>query len=302
MNNLMKRAGTRPAPTGLLLIASAVIFNGCAAGGALLQVASVAAGGNQQLASAGKSVSRAGETQEFTPEQKYYTGRTVAADLLQSEKPSSDTDLEKYVGKVGQTLAMGSGLGELPQGWHFILIEGDEPNAYACPGGLIFVSKGLVKMCESEDELAGVLAHEVSHIALDHPIQAISSANMKSALGSLASYGLGAAAQSSGVKGGDLANLTKSFDMVVGEVSKVVAHGYDRGKESDADKAAVQLLIETGYDPRGLKRILEKMGAGSKSHGDPKKRAADVDQIAYESEPVPSTLAARTERFKSNLK
>src|SRR5581483_1660979 len=108
---------------------------------------------------------------------KYYTGRTVAADLLTSEKASDDTDLEKYVGRVGQTLAMGSGLGDLPQGWHFILIEDAEPNAFACPGGLIFVSKGLVKLCSSEDELAGALAHEISHIVLDHPIQAISAAN-----------------------------------------------------------------------------------------------------------------------------
>jgi predicted Zn-dependent protease len=193
-------------------------------------------------------------------------------------------------------------MGELPEGWHFILIEGDEPNAYACPGGLIFVSKGLVNLCESEDELAGVLAHEIAHIALDHPIKAISAANMKSALGSLAAYGLGAAAQSQGVKGGDLATLSKSFDRGVGEVGKVVASGYDRDKEAEADKAAVQLLAESGFDPRGLKRILEKLKPGSRSHGDPKKRAASVEQAAFALEPVPSTLAGRTERFKSNAK
>ena len=106
----------------LALPAAALIFGGCAAVGAGLQVASMATG-NKGLADAGKSVSRAGETEDFTPEQKYYTGRTVAADLLLSEKPSDDAKLEAYVGKVGQTLALGSGMGELPQGWHFILLE-----------------------------------------------------------------------------------------------------------------------------------------------------------------------------------
>lgn len=302
MKNKMSRAGMNPAPTGIALILIAFTFSGCAAGGVLLQVASVAAGGNQQLANAGKSMSRAGETEEFTPEQKYYTGRTVAADLLLSEKASSDTALEKYVGKVGQTLAMGCGMGDLPQGWHFILTEGAEPDAFACPGGIIFVSKGLVALCETEDELAGALAHEISHVALDHPIKAISAANSKAALSSLASFGLGAAAQSTGMKGGDLASLTNSFDMVVGEVGKAVSHGYDRDKEGEADKAAVHLLTETGYDPRGLKKVLLKLTKGDHSHGDPKARAAAVENEAYEAEPVPTTLAARTERFKAATK
>jgi predicted Zn-dependent protease len=276
------------------------LLGGCAAGGALLQVASVATG-NKQLADAGKSMSRAGETEEFTPEQKYYTGRTVAADLLTGEKASDDVELEKYVGRVGQTLAMGCGMGELPQGWHFILLDDAEPNAFACPGGIIFVSKGLVKLCSNEDELAGALAHEVSHIALDHPIQAISAANTKAALGSLASFGLSLAAKNSGADAGSLSSLTNAFDGVVKEVGKAVSHGYDRDKEAAADKAAVQLLVETGYDPRGLKRLLEKLTQTDHSHGDPKQRAAAVEAAAYEAEPVPSLLAARTERFKSNI-
>jgi predicted Zn-dependent protease len=271
-------------------------LGGCAVMGAGMQVAG-ALTGQQQLADAGKSVGRAGETEEFTPEQKYYTGRTVAADLLASEKASDNTELEKYVGRVGQTLAMGSGLGDLPNGWHFILIEDSEPNAFACPGGIILVSTGLVKTCESEDELAGALAHEICHVSLDHPIKSISAANTKAALVSLAQWGVSKAAQ-----GEQLKSLTSTFDGVVKAVGQSVGHGYDKDKEFEADKAAVQLLSETGYDPRGLKRLLLKLKITDHSHGDPKTRAEAVEQAAYELEPVPEMLAARTERFKENVK
>lgn len=159
------------------------------------------------------------------------------------------------------------------------------------------MSKGLVKLCSNEDELAGVMAHEIAHIALNHPMAAISAANTKAAFGALASYGI-----SQAVKGSDLENLTGAFDGVVKEVGKAVSHGYDRGKEAEADKAAVGMLAEAGYNPRGLKAVLEKLKAGGHSHGDPKKRAEAVEAETLTVEPAPKTLAARTDRFKANVK
>lgn len=272
--------------------------------GALTSCATVGTGleiaggliGQKTLASAGKSVARVSEVENFGPEEKYYTGRTVAAQLLQGEKVSTDISLEAYVGRVGNCVALASGMAELPHGWHFILLQETEPNAYACPGGLIFVSQGLVKLCQSEDELAGALAHEISHIALDHPITAISAANKKAALMSLAEFGLAEA-----TKGKDLQDLTQSFDSVVKEVGQAVSHGYDRGKEAEADQAAVGMLVELGYDPRGLKRVLERLKAGDKSHGDPQVRARAVGTAAYALEPVPAVLPERTARFKAAL-
>ncbi len=288
-----------------LACAAALVFSGCAAvGGGLQAVSGLNVGGVNLsgLNSVGKNVSRAGETEDFTPEQKYYTGRTVAADLLTREKPSDKAALEAYVGKIGQTLALGCGLGDLPGGgWHFILIQGQEPEAYSCPGGIIFVSEGLVKFCENEDELAGALAHEIEHIALDHPIKAISAANRKAALAGLSSWGLSAAAQSQGVDGGNLANLTQAFDGVVKEVANSASHGYDRDKEAEADAAAVELLVETGYDPRGLEHLLSRLPMGDHSHGDPKARALAVEKVAYEAEPVPKTAPERSARFAAML-
>ncbi len=268
---------------------------GCASVGDLMVVGANLSG-QKQLQGAAKSYKRGQEVNEFTPEQKYYTGRTVAATLLTSAKASDDSALEAYVGQVGQTLAGASGLGELPEGWHFMLLDGVDPDAFACPGGLIFVSKGLIKLCQNEDDLAGVLAHEIAHVALDHPIKSISSANTMAALSQLAAFGLEKA-----VAGKQLGDTTKAFDGVVKSVAKGVSHGYDRDKESEADLAAVHMLIETGYDPRGLKRVLERLTKGDHSHGDPSNRAKAVEAEAFKSEPVPKSLAARSSRFNKNL-
>lgn len=276
---------------------------GCAATGALMQ----ATGGamnmqgkgdmGKSLMSAGKSFQRVAEVEDFTEEEKYYTGRSVVANVLAGSKLSTNLDLERYVGEVGQTVAQASGKEGLPEGWHFVLLADSAPDAYAAPGGIIMVSEGLVKLCQSEDELAGVLAHEVAHISIDHPTQAISAANKKAALSSLAQFGFAAASQDKeGLKA-----MSGQFGKVVNDVAKGVGQGYDRTKEKEADKEAVRMLTELGYDPRGLKRVLERLQKGSKSHGDPKERAKLVEQAAYEAEPVPKELDVRNARFKKAL-
>jgi predicted Zn-dependent protease len=278
----------------LLLSMGAVLLGGCAGMGQVMEIAGNASG-QKGLASAGKSIKRVAETEEFNDEEKYYTGRGVAASMLAGEPASSKVQLEHYIGEVGQTVVQASGKSELPNGWHFMLLEDKQPNAFACPGGLIFVSEGLVALCENEDDLAGVLAHEVAHVALDHPMQAISASNKKAALVGLADF-----AYSKATEGKDNAKLLKGqFNDVVKDVAAGVTHGYDRNKEKEADLAAVKMLAEVGYDPRGLKRVLQRLTKGDSSHGDPAQRAKDVETVAYESEPVPKTLAERTERFKN---
>ena len=279
-----------------LLLLAALALSGCATTGALMEAYGNVSG-QKDLANAGKNFKRSAEVTEFSEDEKYYTGRTVAANLLAGEDASENDDLEAYVGKVGQTVALASGKATLPHGWHFMLLKGDEPNAFACPGGLIFVSEGLVKLCESEDELAGVLAHEISHVAIDHPMQAISASNRTAAFASLASF-----AYSKATEGKEGAHeMTGQFNNVVKDVAKGVTHGYDKGKEKEADANAVKILVETGYDPRGLKRVLGRLKKSDSSHGDPQVRAQDVEALAYESEPVPKMLESRTARFKKAL-
>jgi predicted Zn-dependent protease len=269
---------------------------GCAAAGTLMEVAGNVSG-QKNLAAAGSSFKRVAEVEDFSEEQKLYTGRGVAANLLAGIPLSTDTEAEAYLGKVGQTLAQASGKANLPGGWHFVLIQGADPDAFASPGGIILVSEGLLKLCESEDELAGVLAHEVAHVSLDHPMQAINAANRKNALVSLGSFAYDKATE--GKKGYQM--MSGQFSAVLKDVGKAVAQGYDRDKEKEADAESVRICAELGYDPRGLKRVLERLKKGDHSHGDPAERAKKVEEIAYALEPVPHEDAVRTERFKKAL-
>lgn len=287
------------------IVSLAALLGGCATAGSLLEIGGKAmamqggsnAGIGKSLSSAGGSMKRVAEVDDFSEEEKYYTGRSVAASLLAGQELSADEKLQAYISQVGQTVALASGKEDLAAGWHFVLLKGETPDAFAAPGGIILVTEGLVKSCESEDELAGVLAHEVAHISIDHPTQAISATNKKNAVASLLQAGAQAATKDQ--KGTQL--LAGQFGAVVKDVAKGVTQGYDRKKEKEADAEAVRLLVDLGYDPRGLKRVLERMKKGSKSHGDPAERAKLVEQAAYEAEPVPMLRAARTERFKKAL-
>ena len=267
-------------------------FTGCAALGTVAEVYGNATG-DQTLAGAGASLKRSAETSDFTEEEKVYTGRSVAANLLATEALSDRLKTERYVGEVGQVLALASGRAALPQGWHFILLKDAQVGAFSVPGGTVLVDEGLVDLCRDEDELAGVLAHEISHIALDHPMQAVSASNRQSAL-----LGLANVAYQRGTQGnGQLQGLAGQFNDVLGQVGQAVAHGYDRDKESAADLEAVRILVEVGYDPHGLARVLRRLKSGDECHGDPQARAAAVEAASQGYGADPAAYARRKARF-----
>lgn len=107
-------------------------------------------------------------TAEITPRQEYYIGRAVAATILKQYRPWNHPAANAYVNKVGQSLALVSDAPQTFGGYHFLVLDSPEINAFAAPGGLILVSRGLLACCGSEDELAAVLAHEISHVQLKH--------------------------------------------------------------------------------------------------------------------------------------
>lgn len=234
---------------------------------------------------------------EFTPKEEYYIGRTVAASLLQKNNLYGDgsSKLEKYVTQVGQTVAMASERPETYQGYRFIVVRSPSINAFAVPSGYIFITTGLIKTASSEDELAGVLAHEVSHVVLKHPLASISEAQKNEAVTNLVKFGAGKALSREQAIG----NLTGIFGGIVDEVSKSVLSGYDSEKEKEADIASVQLLVNAGYNPKGLSTMLRKLKKGGGVHGDPNVRASDVDQkISTFEGKIPTLVAVRTKRFK----
>lgn len=241
--------------------------------------------------------------QDLTPEQEYYIGRAVAAQVFVSYAPVNQAGANAYLNLLGQSLAIFSDRPETFGGYHFILVDSDEINAFAAPGGLILVSKGMINCCENEDELAAVLAHEICHVELKHGLRAIKKGRVTEALTIVA-------AESAKQLGDDeLVALTHEFE---GSVSDVVmtltTSGYSRTQERDADAAAVRLLRLAGY-PEGamiamLKRMDERLGHSgglgfAKTHPSAMSRANDLTGDLVASTYTPDPL--RQARFAAAM-
>ncbi|MCP4291656.1 MAG: M48 family metalloprotease [bacterium] len=215
----------------------------------------------------------------ISPQQEYYIGRAVAARLLSDYPPLKDHERNRYLNQLGQTLAMASDRPETFSGYHFLMIDTDEINAFAAPGGLILISRGMVDLCNSEDELAAVLAHEISHVVQKHGLKAIKKSRLTSALTILATEG----ARTFG--GSDLKQLVTDYEGSIDDItSTLVISGYSRGQEEEADRTAIVIMERVGYDPKALTRMLAEMknrihsdGPGfAKTHPDPQDR---IDSI-----------------------
>ncbi|MCE9613074.1 MAG: M48 family metallopeptidase [Lentisphaerae bacterium] len=241
--------------------------------------------------------------EQITPEQEYYVGRAVGATLMSTHKGYDNAAATRYVNLVGQTLAMGSDKPETFGGYHFLIFDSDEINAFAAPGGLIFLSRGMLRLCKTEDELAAVLAHEVAHVNLGHAIAAISNSRWTQAFTILGTEG----AKSFG--GEQLSQLTTAFEGSIDDItSKLVTSGYARGQERAADALAVTILRRVGYDPGALARVLGNMAHDlkpggvdfAKTHPPPQARIADLSKMKF-APPAPAP-AARQQRFQQSMR
>ena len=207
-----------------------------------------------------KTVGRAFE--DFTPEQEYYIGRTVAATVLGMYKPWDNPKANEYLNTLGRSLSLVSVLPETFKGYHFLIMDSDDINAFGAPSGFILVSRGLLRCAKSEDEVAAILAHEIGHVSLKHGMSAISTSRKTDAL--LAIAKIGASSSDSGI----LRDLTASFGGVIGDIVKtMVTSGYSRDQEKQADLQAIRILHDEGYDPQALMRVLTVMKTKLKPDG-----------------------------------
>jgi len=241
--------------------------------------------------------------EDITPEQEHYIGRSVGAVLVNRYKPYPNGPANDYLNLLGQTLAQASDRPETFGGYHFLIIDSPEINAFAAPGGLIFVSRGMLRCCKSEDAVAAVLAHEIAHIQLRHGLQAIDKSRVTEALTTLGAEG----AKSYG--GQKLADLTKVFEGSISDVtSTLVNNGYSRGFEREADAAAVAILTRVGYDPNGLVAMLTEMEKNlkpggldfAKTHPAPRSRIEDIERQQTGGKAL-TEVPARQARFRKGL-
>jgi predicted Zn-dependent protease len=156
-----------------------------------------------------------------------------------------DNKLQNYVNLVGNWVALQSGRQEVT--WHFGVLDTEAINAFAAPGGYIFVTKGLYRLLNTEAELAGVLGHEIAHVTQKHHLKVLKQSSLIGALGQAAS---------SKAKGSD-----QVVQNLIGNGAEIMARGLDKNAEHEADRVGMVYAARAGYDPWGLPSVLQDMAA-----------------------------------------
>jgi predicted Zn-dependent protease len=198
-----------------------------------------------RLLDAGKNVKKA--TTDVDEKEEVEIGRDMAARLLGAAPLAADDALQRYVNNVGRWLAAQTERPGLP--WRFGVLEAPQLNAFATPGGHIFVTRGLVARMASEAELAGVLAHEIAHVLRKHHLKAI----QKSAQLELANTVVGTFSRSE--------SGANRREKLLAAGSELFARGLDKDDELEADRLGVVIAARGGYDAYGLPAVLQTLQA-----------------------------------------
>jgi len=203
------------------------------------------------------------------PVEEFYLGRTVAARLLGGYPKTlpSDHPAARYVSEVGLTVTRASRAPYLYRPYTFILLDTAEKNAFAAPGGIIFVTTGLLKSLDNEDELAGVLGHETAHIELRHGLKTIEQENQINFLGTAKEVAVDTAANTTGATHEEVQVFDQLTGPVVDGLMDDIRNGYSVEQEAEADARSLEICNGLGYDPKAFVNLLSRMeseqGGGS---------------------------------------
>ena len=175
-------------------------------------------------------------------------GRQLSMEVEQQSKLVEDPIITEYVNRVGQNIVLHSDA-KIP--FTIKVIDSDEVNAFALPGGYFYVNKGLILAAENESELAGVMAHEIAHVAARHAME-------NQGKGQLINWGiLGGIIFGGGIAGAVLQNAGGFGELLAGLK-------FTRSAEQEADRLGVQYLYAAGYDPTGMATMFEKLASQNK--------------------------------------
>ncbi|HEX5521685.1 MAG TPA: M48 family metallopeptidase [Longimicrobiaceae bacterium] len=191
-------------------------------------------------------------------EQERVLGGSIAEEIGQTVPLVRDPVLNLYVGRLGQRLGRVSSRPTLP--YHFYIIDSEQVNAFALPGGYVYLTRGLIERTENISELAAVLAHEIGHVAARHGAHQL---ERQLRTGSMVDYLYWL------ILGRTPALLENQAIDLAGELWMAKN---SRAAEAEADRLAVAYLVKAGFDPAGLVTLLERLSA---EDGDDPHRAAD---------------------------
>ncbi len=184
-----------------------------------------------------------------SPEEEARIGQQIAGNLLGAAPLVRDDSLQRYVNRVGRWVSLQSERPDLA--WHFGVIESDDLNAFAAPGGYVFLTKGLYRKLRNEAELAGVLGHEIGHVIRKHHLKLLRQSQGIAALG--------------GMLGGKMKDENQLVQNLIGSGAEIVARGLDKDAEYEADRIGVVLTARAGYDPYALPAVLAEIGHVAKN-------------------------------------
>jgi len=181
----------------------------------------------------------------YSTEDEIRIGQQIAGNLLGAVPLVRDDGLQRYVNLVGNWVVAQSGRTELP--WRFGVLNTEDVNAFAAPGGYVFITLGLYRQLKSEAELAGVLGHEIAHVTQKHHLKVLKKSSLISAAGQ---------AVSRKVKNND-----QVVQNVIGNGAEIMARGLDKEAEFEADRVGAVYAARAGYDPWGLPAVLQDLSA-----------------------------------------
>jgi predicted Zn-dependent protease len=241
------------------------------------------------------------QEEELSPEEAYYLGRAVAANILEHYTPyRQNPALTEYLNQICAALVLNSSESPVFNGYHVLILDSPEINAFATLGGHIFVTLGLVEAADSEDALAAVIAHEIAHIHLGHGAELIQNMRLTQELSTAANRAEGIAARGASPE----ARKNLFAGQVREMVNAMVVNGYAQAQEFEADSRALAILAAAGYEPAGLIDVLQVLktrqethpGGLNQTHPAPVLRIANVEQTLGRYS-VPDTRSFRVPRY-----
>jgi beta-barrel assembly-enhancing protease len=240
----------------------------------------------------------------ISPQQEAEIGAQSAAEINQKLPIVNDGTLNNYINQLGNQIAS-RGQRHIP--YRFYIVNSNAVNAFAVPGGYIYVNRGLIERTANAAELVGVLAHEIEHVELRHSVQQME-AMQKTNIGlTLASILLSRSSQ----------GVQQAAGTAVNVAGTAVFAKFSREDENEADAAAVPLMVASGYNPSGLTTMFQKLLAEQQrspssveqwfsTHPTTQERIANSQRLVNE---VPATQRSRLttdtnafQSFKSRMR
>jgi predicted Zn-dependent protease len=236
----------------------------------------------------------------LSPREERRIGAEEAQEVERTVGLVRERRLVEYIEAIGARLAQGTGRADIT--WHWAVADDGDANAFALPGGWVYVTRGLLALSNREDEVAGVLAHEMAHVVERHAVRRVGAATPFAVL--------------FGVPSGILGMVSPSLGGIVGGAGRLVSGltlaPYSREQELEADRVGSALAARAGWDPSALAGFLATLeraeaqtaGASTRSsffatHPATPERVANIEALALRRPPVSARSPAAARRFSA---